>query len=126
MKDVNESIDFESIDKVICLSFFDIEKIEKYNFENQTKAFVEKVINKYNKYARDNNFDINTKFNEHKIIFESLLELFPNNQSKFYKDIKRPKFFFFSYKLIVSSYSNSILSFSLFFFKASINISILS
>lgn len=88
MKDVNESIDFESIDKVICLSFFDIEKIEKYNFENQTKAFVEKVINKYNKYARDNKFDINTKFNEHKIIFESLLELFPNNQSKFYKDIK--------------------------------------
>lgn len=88
MKDVNESINFNSIDKIISLSFDDINEIRKFDFDNETKSFVEKIINKYNKYARDNNFDINTNTDEYKIIFESLLELFPNNQSKFYNDIK--------------------------------------
>lgn len=86
MKDVNESINFNSIDKIISLSFDDIDEIRKFHFDNETKNFVEKIINKYNQYAIDNNFNTNT--GEYEIIFESLLELFPNNQSKFYNDIK--------------------------------------
>lgn len=88
MKDANKSVNFKSIDKIISLSFDNINEIKKFNFDNETKKFVEKLLNKYNKYARDNNFNINTNTDEYKIIFESLLELFPNNQSKFYNDIK--------------------------------------
>lgn len=88
MKKINESINFNSIDKIISLSFNDINKIKDFEFDNETKTFIEKIINKYNKYARDNSFNINTTIDEYKSIFEFLLELFPDNQSKFYNDIK--------------------------------------
>ena len=83
MKEVNESINFNSIDKIISLSFADIDEIRKFTFDNETKKFVEKIINKYNKYSRDNNFNISTNIDEYEIIFKSLLKLFPNNKNKF-------------------------------------------
>ncbi len=84
----NELIDFDSIDAIISLNSYEKKEINKIELNDETKRFVERIINKYNKYARDRNFDINTSSDERRIIFTALLELFPNDQSKLYKDIK--------------------------------------
>lgn len=87
----SDNIDFYKIDYILDIKTLtnDYEKIfGDYILNEPTKTFVESLINKYYDYLYDKSIKTDENNDNNKVYINKLLNMFPNKDSKLYKDLE--------------------------------------